>query len=183
VRRAESQAEKDQSNEKGRDKPVTVHVLFSSAAHTGGQIMSLDIFLSTVTGEEADNFDRGIAERAFKGIAADQDGEHWHLRTCSTTILIHDARPAPQHSKIAAVSANRPPSYEHVPEFWEAMFEILVQTRTIMYWPAGGPLPHCCIANPAMIPGVPADLIDALGEPAFVSSGEDIQAVFDRSFS
>jgi hypothetical protein len=160
--------------------------MFTYCSHHGthgGQIMSLDIFLSTVTGEEADNFERGIAERAFKDIVADEDGEHWHLRTCSATVLIHNARPARQHSKIAGVSANRPPSYEYVPEFWEAMFEILVQTRTMMYWPAGGPLPHCCIANPAMISAVPANLIDTLGEPAFVSSGEDIHAVFDRSLS
>jgi hypothetical protein len=34
-----------------------------------------------------------------------------------------------------------------------------------------------------MIPHVPASLIDAIGEPAFVTSGAEIDAVLERSFS
>jgi hypothetical protein len=63
------------------------------------------------------------------------------------------------------------------------MFEVLRQTRTVLFWPAGGPKPHCCLANPQMIPQVPASLIDAIGEPAFVTSGAEIDAVMERSFT
>ena len=43
--------------------------------------MSLDIYLLTLTDDEAAQFDRAIVERAFKDIAVDQLGDYWHLRT------------------------------------------------------------------------------------------------------
>jgi hypothetical protein len=144
--------------------------------------VSLDIFLSTLTDDEAAQFDRAIVERAFKAIAVDQLGGYWNLRTSegemtSATISVAD------QARISHFSANRPPDYGYFPEFWNAMFEVLRQTRTVLFWPAGGPKPHCCLANPDMTPQVPASLIDAIGEPAFVTSGAEIDAVLERSFS
>jgi hypothetical protein len=67
--------------------------------------------------------------------------------------------------KIRGISVRSPPSY------------------TVLVWPAGGPKPHCCLANPDMIPHVRADFIDSFGEPEFVASGEEIDIVMGRSFS
>jgi hypothetical protein len=139
--------------------------------------VSLDIFLVTLTDDEAVKFDRSIVERAFKYITSDQVGDHWHPRTAFGTVSVDD------EPKIRGISVRSPPSYEHFPEFWNAMFEVLCQTRTVLVWPAGGPKPHCCLANPDMIPHVPADFVDSFGEPAFVASGEEIDAVMERSFS
>ena len=61
------------------------------------------------------------------------------------------------------------------------MFEILAQTRTILFWPAGGPRPHCCVADPALVPDLPGDLTDALGKPAIVHSGAEIEAAIVRT--
>ena len=63
------------------------------------------------------------------------------------------------------------------------MFEVLRQTRTVLFWPAGGPKPHCSLANPDMIPQVPPNFIESFGEPEFVASGAEIDAVMVRSFS
>jgi len=43
--------------------------------------VSLDIFVSTLTDDEAAQFDRAIVERAFKAIAVDQLGGYWNLQT------------------------------------------------------------------------------------------------------
>jgi hypothetical protein len=40
----------------------------------------LDIFASTLTDDEAAQFDRAIVERAFKAIAVDQLGGYWNCR-------------------------------------------------------------------------------------------------------
>jgi hypothetical protein len=34
-----------------------------------------------------------------------------------------------------------------------------------------------------MIPQIPAEIIDAIGKPAFVTSGAEMEAVLGRSFS
>jgi hypothetical protein len=138
--------------------------------------------VSTLTDDEAAQFDRAIVERAFKAIAVDQPGGYWNLRTpegemTSATISVAD------QPRISHFSANRPPGYGCVPEFWNAMFGVLHQTRTVLFWPAGGPKPHCGLVNPDMIPQVPASLIEAIGEPAFVTSGAEIDALMEHSFS
>jgi hypothetical protein len=144
--------------------------------------VSLDIFLSALTEDKAALFDRAIVERAFKAIAVDQLGGYWNLRTpkgemTSATISVAD------QPRISHFSANRPPGYGYFPEFWNAMFDVLQQTRTVLFWPADGPKPHCCLANPDVIPHLPASLIEAIGEPALVTSGAQIDALLERSLS
>ena len=137
--------------------------------------MSFSIYVSTLNNDDKNTFDRAVVERAFRDIAMDQTGGYWNLRSpdgriASTTIFIKDK------PKISGFSANRPPSYSRFPKFWDAMFEILSQTRTILFWPAGGPRPHCCVADPTLLPDLPSDLTNALGKPAIVSSGAEIEA-------
>jgi|ERR1700728_176149 len=138
--------------------------------------MSFSIYLSTMNNTDGNMFDRAVVERAFKEIAVDQVGSYWNLRSpdghiASATIFIKD------QPKISWFSANRPPSYSGFPKFWNAMFEILRQTRTIIYWPAAeGPHPRCCVADLTLVPDLPSDLTNALGKPAIVSSGAEIEA-------
>lgn len=137
--------------------------------------MSFSIYVSTVNNDDENMFDRAVVERAFKDITVNQAGAYWNLRSpdghiASATIFIEE------QPKISGFAANRPPSYSGFPKFWDAMFEILSQTRTILFWPAGGPRPHCCVADPALVPDLPSDLTDALGKPAIVSSGAETEA-------
>jgi hypothetical protein len=138
--------------------------------------MSFTIYVSTVNNGDKNMFDRAIVERAFKDIVVNQTGNYWNLRSpdghiASATIFIKD------QPKTFRFAANRPPSYSGFPKFWNAMFEILSQTHTIMFWPAAkGPHPRCCVADPALVPDLPSDLTDALGEPVIVSSGAEIEA-------
>jgi hypothetical protein len=137
--------------------------------------MSFSIYVSKVNNDDGNTFDRAIVERAFEDIAVNQAGACWNLRSpdghiASATIFIEE------QPKISGFAANRPPSYSGFPKFWDAMFEILSQTRTILFWPAGGPRPHCCVADPTLLPDLPSDLTNALGKPAIVSSGAEIEA-------
>jgi len=137
--------------------------------------MSFTIYVSTLNNDDSNMFDRAIVERAFKDIAVNQTGAYWNLRSpdghvASATIFIEE------QPKISGFAANRPPSYSGLPKFWNAMFEILSQTRTILFWPTAGPRPHRCVADPALVPDLPSDLTNALGKPAIVSSGAEIEA-------
>lgn len=137
--------------------------------------MSFTVFISTIGNGGKDTFDRAIVERAFKSIAVDQRGDYWNLRTPDgkigfATISVED------QPKITGLSADRPPSFAGFPKFWDAMFEILAQTRTMLFWPTEGPHPIYCVADPALIQDLSADVIAALGQPAVVSSGAEIDA-------
>jgi len=138
--------------------------------------MSFSIYVSTMNNDDENMFDRSVVERAFRDISVDQTGGYWNLRSpdgriASTTIFIEDKL------KISGFSANRPPSYSGFPKFWNAMFEILRQTRTIIFWPAAkGPHPRCCVADLALVPDLSSDLTNALGKPAIVSAGAEIEA-------
>ncbi len=97
--------------------------------------MSLDIFISTLTHDDIEKFERAVVERAFRAIAVDQSGNYWNLQTprqekTSVTISVDE------EESISAFSANRPPEYRSFPEFWNAMFEVLRETYTVLFWPA-----------------------------------------------
>jgi len=142
--------------------------------------MSFDIFLSVLPGSEEDRFARSLVERAFTGLTPKLIGDYWNLRTpggedCFANVSIDD------EPEIDGFSVNRPPSFEAFPEFWNAMFEILHQTRTILFWPDDGPYPTYCIANPVLVTDPPPILIEIMGEPAIVSSGAEIDAAISRT--
>jgi hypothetical protein len=172
-----------QSHKKGVTKPECSRiVLIVGMARLWRTAVSLDIFISTLTDNEIEKFDRAVVERAFRGIAVDQTGNYWNLQTpqrerTSVTVSVDE------EATISAFSANRPPAYRSFPEFWNAMFEVLRETHTVLFWPACETVSHCCVANPKMAAHVSGDIVAALGEPAFVSSGAEIEAAMTRSFS
>jgi hypothetical protein len=155
-------------------------VLIIGLSNQWSAAVSLDIFISTLTHDDIEKFERAVVERAFRAIAVDQSGNYWNLQTprqekMSVTISVDE------EESISAFSANRPPEYRSFPEFWNAMFEVLRETYTVLFWPACESVPHCCVANPKM--HVSRDVVAALGEPAFVSSGAEIEAAMTRSFA
>jgi hypothetical protein len=142
--------------------------------------MSFSIYVSTIRNSETDTFDRSVVERAFKDIILKQTGDSWNVYTpdgyfTSAVVFIKDK---PQ---ISSFSVNRPALSYEFPKFWSAMFEILSQTRTVLFWPTGGPRPHSCIADPALILDLTDEWTRALGKPAVVSSGAEVEATLAHS--
>jgi hypothetical protein len=140
--------------------------------------MSLDIFLFAIDRNgDAAPFDRSIAERAFEGFATHTETDEWGLRDsdgglCSADISI-DAGP-----NICCIAINRPPFTEW---FWNAMFEILRQTRTFLMWGSVTDAPGYCVANPDWQSYMPPDLFEDDGPPAMVLCGADIEAAINAS--
>jgi hypothetical protein len=72
---------RDSSPQKGRDNASMFTYCSFAISWVLGPKVSLDIFVSTLTDDEAAQFDRAIVERAFKAIAVDQLGGYWNLQT------------------------------------------------------------------------------------------------------
>ena len=147
--------------------------------------MSFDMFVLMIRNDGKDCFERAIAERAFASVVEDVQESDW---TChddddvGTHILIGGLDTDDEAEMIDGFSINRPPTYDHRPEFWNALFEVLRQTRTFLMWPDDGPGPTYCIANVDLEKEFPAEYIADFGRPAVISCGADIVAILDGNW-
>ena len=57
--------------------------------------------------------------------------------------------------------------------FMKALFDVLERSSGVIYWPGGG----CVVADRTVIDELPPDMIESLGIPSIVKSGQEI---FDR---
>jgi len=140
--------------------------------------MSFDIFLFAIdrTGEAAP-FDRAIAEHAFEGYATHTDTDEWGLRDLDGEILSADIS-IDGGPNIVCIAINRPP---FVDWFWNAMFEIMRQTRTFLIWGGVNDAPGYCVANPDWESYLEPQMVEDDGPPAIVLCGADIEAAINAS--
>jgi hypothetical protein len=122
---------------------------------------------------------------AFASVVEDVKESDW---TCSdddevgTHIMIGERDTDDEVEMIDGFSINRPPTYEHRPEFWIAQFEVLQQTRTFLAWPDDGRGPTYCIGDADVEKEIPAQYITDFARPAVISSGADRVAILDGNW-
>jgi len=134
--------------------------------------MSFSIYVSALSGGKLTTIKRSIVTDAFADLIGIVDYCGWQLTLpdwglCSGHFYIEDL------PEIQGFSINRPPL---APVFADALYTVMHQTPTVLMWPDNGPDPCCCVANPAVIREMPPDMIEALGMPTVVHSGEEIIA-------
>jgi hypothetical protein len=137
--------------------------------------MSFDIFLFPFERGEKGRFDGGIAERAFARLIDFRDGNQWSLTVpdwgpCSGRVLLHliDDGPA-----IDCLSINRPPC---VPALFDALFEVMRQTPTLLVWPGSSEDPTACYANSAVPAEAPEGVLISF-KAVHVGSGAEIERI------
>lgn len=144
--------------------------------------MSLDMFVSAFSEDGENDFPRSIVEQAFAPFVEDVKDTYWrlNLRSGEQTFIDMDVEAG---EMIDGFSINRPPSYEGFPEFWEALYNVLRQTRAFCVLAGVREDPNCCAANPDVINEVPEPLQDvaaARGGVRLVSSAAELEAaLFD----
>ena len=139
--------------------------------------MSFDIYISALSGGKITTIKRSIVTDAFAELIGIVDRVGWQLilpdwGLCSGHFYIDDSL------DVDSFSINRPPL---VPVFAAALYTVMRQTPTVLMWPGIGPDPRCCVADPAVIKEMPPDMIEALGMPTVVHSGEEIIDCISRS--
>jgi len=143
--------------------------------------MGFTIYLSSLPDDPPAKFERALVERAFAPIAAEMYGDGWSLRAPDgewlAEVSLDDA------PLIDGFRVNRPPSYDYLPGLYDALFEILRQTRTFLFWLAAeGGGPHYCVADADLIPPLVAQFGHYMGEPVLLASGADIEPAIEASF-
>jgi hypothetical protein len=134
--------------------------------------MGFDIFFDCFDRGEPADFPIALIERGFGRYAEGKGPECWVLLypDGARSELFVDATEA----NVSDFMVARPPVH---PEFWRAIFDLLRETPSCLYWPGGGPV----IANPAVREHLPPEMIEALGEPTIVSAGEQILEEIEKS--
>ena len=140
--------------------------------------MSLDIFVMTLIEDEDGRqlrFDRSVVEQAFASFALDQETDDWQLMNPDGEIVFAmvsvDLDPT-----ITGFSIDRPPAMH---TFWDAVYEVLRQTPTVVVWP--GRDPSYCVAQRDYTGLVPEDYMKTFGAPVVATCGADILAAVEAS--
>ena len=126
--------------------------------------MSFEIMTATFRDGDAVTYDRTIAERAFAGLIAKENRFGWELKAPECGAAFVDIEDAAQ---ISGFDVSRPPRYA---PFWDAVFEVIEETRGVVFWPDGG----MCVTDQSVVAELPADMIESFSEPTVVANGSQI---------
>ncbi len=127
--------------------------------------MSFDIFLQCFQNGKQHGFPLALIERGFGAVKRVRNAHCWILDYPDGGICELYVDTTKEYVEDFMVA--RPPSS---PQFWQSVFDLLRQTPSCLYWPAGGPV----IANPSVRGHLPPNMIKKLGEPTIVSAPEQI---------
>jgi hypothetical protein len=140
--------------------------------------MSFMVILQTLKGNEETFFERAIVERLFAPYVHDLSGDEWAIHwpdggACLAQLFIDDA------PMISSFSVQRPPDFV---EFWDAMFQVMKETGTLLVWPGE---PFCCVADAAVLDELPEGFVEEAikrgGSLPVVSSGQELWDVIESS--
>lgn len=129
--------------------------------------MSFDIFIACFHGGDEGAFPRHVMEEAFGPYIDSREPRCLVLRFADgghSDVYVEDK----EH--ISFFGVNRPAAS---PEFWQAVFEILRQTPTLLLWPGGE---HPVVGSPATLQHLPADVAETFGVPIIAVSPDQIRA-------
>jgi hypothetical protein len=133
--------------------------------------MSFDIYVIRAENGEAAPIPIAIIEQAFGPFIEFREPAGWGL-------LFPDGRRSflylREGERNNHFSINRPASS---PELWAALFQILRQTGSVLYWPGGGSV----VADETVIPHLTPDILRSLEPAMVVRSPSEIVDCIERS--
>lgn len=124
----------------------------------------------------SDFFPTALLEEVFAPVIEAREPGHWVVKNSAAEMWVSDDKP-----RTNGFMVTRPPGDPAHP-FWKAVLEIMQKTPTVFYWVEAELKPQMVVANPAVIPTLPPDMVKALGTPAIVTKPEDIQEHIEASF-
>ena len=130
--------------------------------------MSFDVWVSRFREGAPDEFSRTTVLKAFGSHITQLDATCWRVfydeqNSCD----VFAGGRSEGSDLITGFTVNRPCGDQRL---WDALISILRIPRMVLYFPGGRPL----IADASTAEHLPADMIDAIGEPKCILLGEDI---------
>jgi hypothetical protein len=138
--------------------------------------MSFDVYLQCYDAGQPAGIPRNAIRRLFPVVEAKSELDYWHLRfddlnSCKMLVGALPSNPELLHS----ISVNRPCGDIR---FFESVLAVMGLGNVVFYFPGcPGPL----VTNDTVGSHLPADMIEALGQPIRVESAEEIVEIIKRS--
>jgi hypothetical protein len=133
------------------------------------QNMSFEIFVQTFQKGEFDGFPRQGIRDAFGTYLSELESDFWRLRyddanSCDLYLNAHHSNANLVHGFMLSKPCGDL-------RLWDALAFILSLGNIVLYFPGGqAPL----VADISIAPHLPQDMIEALGQPIVVTSGNEI---------
>ena len=133
--------------------------------------MSFDFFVERFVAGWPAKFPRAPVDEAFGPFVVGRDEYHWTLRYPDGGGAFCGVKDSPE---ITGFTLNRPGGVA----VYNSVFEVLRRTPTVAHWGSG-----CATADPSIIPDLPPEMIEALGAPLIVKSGQELFDYVTRPMS
>jgi hypothetical protein len=132
--------------------------------------MSFDLVLTCLKDGLPDNFPATIVRQALDPFITSRDGDFCKLSfpDGGSGEMFTDDDEETDGLMISRGSGR---------DLYDALFDILRQTHSVLFWSFGG----CVVADPSVIPDLPEGLIESLGPPTIVRNGADIVAAVEQT--
>jgi hypothetical protein len=135
--------------------------------------MSFEIYLQCFGETENLGLRRDVVRALFPVDEAGSELDYWKLRYDSRAVCDIGVNPfATDATKLAGFYLDRPCRDVRL---WDSLFTILKMGSVVLFFP-GGPL---ILAEETSAAGLPEEMIESLGTPVWVNSGEAIRRIVE----
>jgi len=129
--------------------------------------MSFDIYLQCFAGEPL-GIPRVALRSLFPVVEEKSEPDYWNVFYDRLNSCMINITPAKSDNElVTSIAINRPCGDVR---FWDSILAILRIGPVMLYWPGGGPL----VSSETFATGLPAEIIEALGQPTEVNSAQQI---------
>src|SRR5262245_60923704 len=138
--------------------------------------MSFDVYLQCYEYGRAAGIPRTSVRRLFPVIEAQSGRDYWQVRYDELhACTIYLATFAADDQLVSSLTLNRPCG---MPQFWDSVLTVMRMGNVVLYFPGClNPL----VANEFVGAHLPADMLEALGRPRCVQSGQEIVDIIEHS--
>ncbi|WP_234249904.1 hypothetical protein [Billgrantia desiderata] len=131
--------------------------------------MSFDVYLQSFSHGDPVGIPCDAIRETFGDALSETEADWWRLSfspdvSCDLSLSALDDDPQSIHSIIV-----ERPCHDH--RLWDGLAHLLGKGSSVIYFPGcSGPL----VADIAVVAHIPRDMLDTLGQPLLVKSGQDI---------
>ncbi len=137
--------------------------------------MSFDLFFQPVTRGEPLGISRAELRSLFPILEDQSKPDYWKIQYDSLNACHIGLTASPSSIDLLSAFYVERPCAD--PQFWEAVFRVLVSGPIVLYFPGGPPI----VARMEFATGLQQDVLSSLGEPRCVHSASEIQKIIRES--
>lgn len=137
--------------------------------------MGFEVYLQCIGESERSGIGRTSVRALFPIVEKESELDYWRVRYDEkNSCHIGVTAMASEKELLRGLYVDRPCGDVRL---WEGLFTILQMASVVIFWPGGPPI----VAHEAVIPDLPNDMIDSIGQPRLAHSAEELLRLLRES--